>query len=187
MLAVNLWLSLSPMERTDLQNSFGLKILLNPKKPNPKTLNRIVLLKTVLSSKCDRTVITVKVSLQSYGQNRQRSTPWDHKVNLLFNATCKRERVTRFLLTVPFLVDKSISLSKSIPCSCSVGLYLHCSLTTSRAALVAWRTWYAFCRCWRHRVTRRVLQIELNARFLVLINDLSYGPKVLTSVCRFCR
>jgi hypothetical protein len=25
-----------------------------------------------------------------------------------------------------------------------------------------WRTWLAFCRCWRHRGTRRVLQIQLN-------------------------
>ena len=33
--------------------------------------------------------VKVKVSQQSYRQNRWRSSPWDHKVNHLFNTTCK--------------------------------------------------------------------------------------------------
>jgi hypothetical protein len=37
---------------------------------------------------------------------------------------------------------------------------------TPRECPLPWRTWLAFCRCWRHRGTRRVLQIQLNTRCL---------------------
>jgi hypothetical protein len=43
------------------------------------------------------TDIKTKVSLQNYRQNRQRSAPWDHKVNWIFNTACKTRCVTRFL------------------------------------------------------------------------------------------
>jgi hypothetical protein len=31
-----------------------------------------------------------------------------------------------------------------------------------RVHVLVWRTWFAFCRCWRHRVTRRVWRMQLN-------------------------
>jgi hypothetical protein len=37
--------------------------------------------------------------------------------------------------------------------------------------LLVWRTWFTFFRCWRHRVTRRVLLIQLNTRFLLMIQE----------------
>ncbi len=33
------------------------------------------------------------------------------------------------------------------------------TLSLIRVRPLGWCTWFAFCRCWRHRVTRRVLQI----------------------------
>jgi len=40
-----------------------------------------------------------------------------------------------------------------------------------RGLPLEWRTWLAFYRCWSHRVTRRVLQTQLNTRFCVSLQQ----------------
>ena len=47
------------------------------------------------------------------------------------------------------------------------------STTRLRGRPLVWRTWLAFYRCWRHRVTRRVVQVQLNTRFLHRLQESS--------------
>jgi len=54
----------------------------------------------------------------------------------------------------------------------SWGLKTRCSVMTDhRGRPLAWCSWLAFCRCWKHHVTRRVLQIQLNTRFLHMLEE----------------
>lgn len=45
------------------------------------------------------------------------------------------------------------------------------TLLEYRGLPLVWRTWLAFCRCWRHHVTCRVFQIRLNTRFLHILQE----------------
>ena len=53
-----------------------------------------------------------------------------------------------------------------------------------RACPLARRTWLAFWRCWRHFVTRRVLQIQLNTRFCFRNRVTSHVFRRVICICR---
>ncbi len=53
-----------------------------------------------------------------------------------------------------------------------------------RVRPLEWRTWLAFCRCFRHRDTCRVLQIQLNTRFFHRLSRVPWR-KCWENICKF--
>ena len=51
-------------------------------------------------------------------------------------------------------------------CECYYEIWTSKLTSWIRTPSLGWRTWLEFCRFWRHHVTRRILQIQLNTRFV---------------------